>query len=129
MSGDTAKLTQESVDRKTLEKLANRPDSGDQWEAVETDEPTPQTPEALNRLVVRKLDAVLAAQAVTARVLLRHDDWLVRVGKVWDVVAKIAKSKVTWTISAVLAARPELAGVIIPSWAQELFWSLVGGGQ
>jgi hypothetical protein len=110
---------QDAADRKALEKLANRPDSGDHWEAVETDEPTPQTPEALNRLVVRKLDAVLAAQAVTARVLLRHDDWLTKVGKVWTVL----NNKFVWAASAVLAARPEL----LPQWARDLLWSLVGG--
>jgi hypothetical protein len=115
-------MTDQAVaDRKALEKLAQRPDSGDQWEAIETDEPTPQDPAALHRLVVRKLDAVLAAQAVTARVLLRHDDWLAKVGKVWEV----ANNKVVWAVGAVLAARPEL----LPQWARDLFWTLIGGGQ
>lgn len=115
---------QEKADRQALEKLANRPDSGDHWEAIETDEPTPADASAYHRAVMRKLDAVLAAQAVTARVLLRHDDWLARVGKVWAAASKIAGSKVTWTVSAVLAARPEL----IPSWMRDAFWAWISGG-
>ena len=119
---------QQTADRKALEKLAQRPDSGDHWEAVETDEPTPTDPTAMYRVVLHKLDAVLAAQAVTARVLLKHDDWLVRVGKVWAALSKVAKSKTAWAVMAVLAARPELAG-IAPGWLRELVWTLVGGGQ
>lgn len=115
---------QESADRKALEKLANRPDSGDHWEAVETDEPTPADPDAYHRAVMRKLDAVLAAQAVTARVLLRHDDWLVRAGKVWDVASKVANSKVTWLVTGILTVRPEL----IPDWLREAFWAAVRAG-
>jgi hypothetical protein len=116
----------ETADRKALEKLAKRPDSGDHWEAVETDEPTPADPDAYHRAVMRKLDAVLAAQAVTARVLLRHDDWLVRAGRVWDVAARVANSKVTWLVTGILTVRPEL----IPDWLREAFWAAVkaGGG-
>lgn len=110
---------QEVVDRKALEKLAKRADSGDEWEAVETDEPTPNDPTLLNRVLVRKLDAVLAAQAVTARVLLKHDDWLSKVGKVWDVAKK------AWPAGLLIAARPEL----FPAWLRELVSVLVGGGQ
>lgn len=104
----------ENLDRKALEKLAS--DSDDTWAAVSSDETTPPDPTAMTKLVLHKLDAVLAAQAVTARVLLRHDDWLERVGKVWDIARRVGNSKITWTLGAVLAARPE----IVPDWLREL---------
>jgi hypothetical protein len=95
---------QEAADRKALEKLAA--DSGDDWEVVETDEPTPQDPQSQHRALVRLLKANLAAQAVTARVLLKHDTWIEGIRGVWT------KAKKLWPAVLVLVARPE----IVPEW-------------
>jgi hypothetical protein len=111
------------ADRKALEKLAAS-DSGDQWEAVETDEPTPEDADARHRTLVRLLKANLAGNAVLARVMLRHDDWLQRVGKVWGVVGAVAKR--AWPAGLVIVARPG----IIPDWVWEALktiWSTSSG--
>lgn len=108
------------ADRKALERLASS-DSGDQWEAIETDEPTPEDADSRHRTLVRLLKANLAGNAVLARVMLRHDDWLMRVGSVWSTVKR------AWPAGLLIAARPE----IVPAWvwdALKALWS-VGNGQ
>ena len=112
--------SQIEADRKALEKLAAS-DSGDQWEAVETDEPTPEDADSRHRLVVRLLKANLAGNAVLARVMLRHDDWLNRIGAVWGAIKR------TWPAGLLIVARPE----IIPEWVWRLLKTLweTSGGQ
>lgn len=101
-------------DLAALQKLASRSD--DEWQALRDDEPTPVDSEARHRATMRKLDAVISAQAVIARVLVRHDGIVSRVGRVWDVLERVATSKITWLVGGAFAARPGL----VPDWMWEL---------
>lgn len=105
---------QVEADRKALKRLVN--ESGDDWQAVETDEQTPVDPHARHLELVRLLKSNLAAQAVIARTLLRHDEWLERVGAAWGVLKRL------WPVLALIAARPELA----PEWLQDLIAKALG---
>ena len=119
----TDQNNQIAADRRALEQLA-KSDSGDHWEAVETDEPTPEDADGRHRTLVRLLKANLAGNAVLARVMLRHDDWLLKAGKVWSIAGTVAKR--VWPAGLVIAARPE----IVPEWiwkAVSTLWGVASG--
>ncbi len=104
----TTKLIQDSyqADREALERLAKEPTKGVDWSEYESDDPTPEDSASQHRTVVRMLKASLEGQAVIARVMLRHDDWLNRIGKLWSL------AKQGWPVWLVMALRPEIA----PEW-------------
>ena len=103
-----------AADRKALEKLA-KADQEDQWSEISVDEPTPEDADSRHRSLVRLLKASLAGQAVLARTMLRHDEWLSRIGGLWS------RLKASWPFWTPFLLRPELA----PEWMRGIIKAIL----